>query len=59
MGELILVKPSKSLEEAVHDYKREYENYGEKHINGSCGLSYYTNYDEWLEMVLSIENLLL
>ena len=31
--------------------KTEAIGYGEKHINGSCGLIHYTNYDEWLEKV--------
>lgn len=49
MGELILVKPSKDLEEKTLDYKQEYLDFGEANINGSCGLARYNDFDEWLE----------
>ena len=55
MNELILVKPSKALEERILEYKREYLSFGETNVNGSCGLSRYSDFDEWLELVLSIE----
>lgn len=50
MSELILVKPSKILE-----YKQEYLDFNETAINGSCGLYRYNDFDEWLDIVLSIE----
>jgi len=55
MDNLILVKPSKELEKDILDYRQEFLDYGEKHINGSCGLSHYDNFDEWLDIALSIE----
>lgn len=55
MDSLILVKPSKELEKSIWEYRQEYFDCGEKHINGSYGIAYYDNFDEWLELVLSIE----
>ena len=55
MSELILVTPSKVLEEKILEYKKEYLNFEETTINGSCGLARYNDFDEWLEIVLSIE----
>lgn len=55
LSELILVKPSKVLEEKILEYKQEYLDFEETNINGSCGLYRYNNFDEWLEIVLSIE----
>ena len=54
MSELILVNPSKVLEEKILEYKQEYLDFEETNINGRCGLACY-NDDEWLEIVLSIE----
>jgi predicted acetyltransferase len=55
LSELILVKPSKVLEEKILEYKQEYLDFHETNINGSCGLVRYNAFDEWLEVVLSIE----
>ena len=55
MSELILVNPSKVLEEKILEYKQEYLDFEETNINGSCGLTRYNDFDEWLEIVLSIE----
>lgn len=55
MDDLILVKPSKNLEENIREYKQEYFDFGETNINGSCGIARSDNFDEWLELVLSIE----
>ena len=52
---LKLIKPDKYLFKRIKDYRSEYFNYGEKHINGSCGLAHYDDLDEWLNLVLSIE----
>lgn len=51
MFDLILIEPSKEYEKQALEYRQEYIDYGEKHINGSCGLIQYTDYDEWLEKV--------
>lgn len=55
MSELILVKPSKVLEDKILEYKQEYLDFEETNINGSCGLALYNDLNEWLEIVLSIE----
>lgn len=55
MDNLILVKPSKELEESILEYRQEYLNFGESHINGSSGIAYYKDFNEWLDIVLSIE----
>ncbi|WP_204400396.1 GNAT family N-acetyltransferase [Alkaliphilus hydrothermalis] len=55
MSEIILVKPSKILEGKILEYKQEYLGFKETNINGSCGLAGYIDFDEWLEIVLSIE----
>lgn len=55
MSELLLKKPSKELAESIWAYRQEYFNYRETNINGSCGLARASNFDEWLELVLSIE----
>ncbi len=55
LSELILVNPSKVLKEKILEYKEEYFDFEETNINGSCGLARYNDFDEWLEIVLSIE----
>lgn len=55
LSELILVKPSKVLEEKILEYKQEYLDFEETSVNGSCGLAFCNDFDEWLEVVLSIE----
>lgn len=52
---LSLVKPSKIFEKEILMYKQEHFIYGEKQVHGSCGLAYYDNFNEWLNLVLSIE----
>lgn len=54
-NEIILVRPSYGLKEAIWAYRQEYFDFGETHINGSCGIAHASNFDEWLELVLSIE----
>lgn len=52
---LFLVRPSKVLEREINEYKQEYFDFGETQVNGSCGLAYYDNFDEWLDLVTSIK----
>jgi predicted acetyltransferase len=52
VSELILVEPSKELEVAAMQYRNDYIEHGETHINGSCGFIHYSNYDEWLQKVV-------
>lgn len=55
MNELLLKKPSEELAELIWEYRQEYFNYRETNINGSCGIASANNFDEWLELVFSIE----
>lgn len=55
IDELMIIRPSHKLKEAIWEYKQEYFDFGETQINGSCGMSRANNFDEWLELVLSIE----
>ncbi|WP_202708917.1 GNAT family N-acetyltransferase [Sporosalibacterium faouarense] len=55
LSELILVNPSKELKEKILKYKQEYLDFEETNINGSCGLARYNDFDEWLDIVLSIK----
>lgn len=54
-NELMIVRPSSEMKEAIWEYRQEYFDSGETHINGSCGIAQADNFDEWLEFVLSIE----
>ena len=55
MNDLILLKPSRAAESMIREYRQEYLDYGENHINGSCGLAHFDRFDEWLALVGSIE----
>jgi len=55
MDNLILIKPSKAWEKNIWEYRQEHFTFGETYVNGSCGMTNYTDFDEWLEVVLSIE----
>jgi predicted acetyltransferase len=54
-NELIIIRPSSEFKEAIWEYRQEYFDFGETQINGSCGIGRANNFDEWLELVLSIE----
>lgn len=55
MDDLILVRPSKELEKSIWEYRQEYFDFGETNVNGSNGMAHYNDFDEWLEIVTSIE----
>jgi len=55
INNLYLIRPSKILESEIREYRQEYFDFGETQVNGSCGLAYYEDFDEWLNLVLSIE----
>lgn len=55
MEKLILVKPSKNIEFSIQEYKQEFLAFGESRINGSCGLTFYDDFDSWLKITQSIE----
>ncbi len=52
--ELMLVSPSKDLKEDICKYKEEHFAYGDLQVHGSCGLAYYDDIDEWINLVLEI-----
>lgn len=52
---LILVTPSKLLKDKILDYKKEWFDYGYTNVNGSSGLAYFDNFDDWLNHVDSIK----
>lgn len=56
MFDLVLVEPVKELEEQAIEYRQEYFEYNEKHINGSCGFIHHSDYDEWLKKVNEAKN---
>lgn len=51
MHKLILVEPKKEHENQAMIYKKEYIDFGEKHINGSSGFIKYDDYDKWLKII--------
>lgn len=53
--ELFLVKPSKTLEQEIWNYRQEYFDYGADTVNGSSGIAHFNQFDDWLEFVLAIE----
>lgn len=55
MNNLFLIRPSKVLEREIWEYRQEWFDFGDTQVNGSCGLAYHDNFDEWLNLVLSIE----
>lgn len=50
MNNLFLTRPSKILEREIWEYRQEYFDFGETQVNGSCGLDYHDNFDEWLDL---------
>lgn len=55
MNELVLIKPSKELQEKIWQYRGEYLSFGENYINGSCNLAGYDDFDKWLDFILALE----
>lgn len=55
MNELVLIKPSKELQDKIWQYRSEYLSFGETYINGSCNLAGYDNFDKWLNFILALE----
>jgi len=44
VSELILIEPSKELETSAMQYRNDFIEHGETHINGSCGFIQYSDY---------------
>ena len=55
--EIILLRPSKDLENRIMEYRKDYMQYNEmikkdnNNINGSCSLHRFDSFDEWLDRV--------
>lgn len=51
--ELILLRPSKDLENKIMEYRQEFIQYNKNknNINGSCSLHRFDSFDEWLDRV--------
>jgi len=49
LSELILVNPSKVLEEKIIEYRQEYLDFEETNIDGSCGLARGGKYEVYIE----------
>ncbi len=51
---LVLIRPSKDIEDDAVKYKEEHFDYGEEQVHGSSGLAFYDDYDKWLDRVTLI-----
>ena len=49
--DLTLVKPNKSLENQIMDYRQEFIKHNEGHVNGSCSLHRFESFNEWMDRV--------
>ena len=56
-GELVLIVPSKDMQEDAIGYKEEHFAYGDMQVHGTGGLAYYDDYDTWLEHIEDIRNI--
>lgn len=54
--ELILVYPSKEMEEDALQYKEEHFLFGDMQVHGSGGLAFFDDYDKWLEHINTIRD---
>ena len=50
-----LVSPSMEMKYKAMEYKQEFFDANEKHIDGSCGFSKYDAFDDWLKAVANIQ----
>ncbi|MCL2190257.1 MAG: GNAT family N-acetyltransferase [Defluviitaleaceae bacterium] len=50
-----LIFPSAEFKHKAIEYKQEFYDVNEKHIDGSCGFSKYDNFDDWLEDIINIQ----
>ena len=55
-GELVLIVPSKEMQEDAIGYKEEHFAHGDMQVHGTGGLAYYDDYDAWLEHIDDIRN---
>jgi len=50
-NELMLIRPNKDLDNQIMEYRQEYIDNNENHINGSCSLHRFESFDQWLDRV--------
>ena len=55
--ELVLVYPTKDMEEQIFQYKKEHFDYGDMQVHGTGGLAYFDSFDEWLGHINTIRDL--
>ena len=48
---LVLVPPSREMEQAILAYRQAFLDQGEPRINGSCGLHGFADFDSWFQVV--------
>ena len=48
-SELILVRPTKAMEQEITEYKEEHFRAGDMQVHGSGGLAYFDSFDEILK----------
>ena len=51
---VVLVRPSREMKAEIWAYRQEFFDYGEARINGSCGLAFFDDFEEWLAVATSI-----
>ena len=53
-SELVLVRPTKAMEQEITEYKEEHFGAGDMQVHGSGGLAYFDSFDEWLKHIEAI-----
>ena len=56
-NELVLVSPSKEMEQEILGYKAEHFAFGDRQVHGSGGLAYFDSFDEWLNRLQSLREI--
>lgn len=51
---LLPVRPSWDMRQALWAYRTELLAHGETRINGSCGLAFFDDFEEWLAVATSV-----
>lgn len=55
--ELVLVFPSKDMQEQILQYKKEHFDYGDTQVHGTGGLAYFDSFDEWQNAVRTMSGI--
>lgn len=53
-SELVLIRPTKAMEQEITEYKEEHFGAGDMQVHGSGGLAYFDSFDEWLKHIETI-----